>query len=56
MAFGGKLKWDKLEAKRACRIAIYRDGDIDAESEMLDEIKNGSSKIFSACDSLAALP
>lgn len=38
-AYGAQLEWDKLEAKRACRIAIYRDGDIDAESEVLVEIK-----------------
>lgn len=38
-AYGASLEWDKLEEKRACRIAIYRDGDIDADSETLVEIK-----------------
>lgn len=30
---------EKLEAKRACRIAIYIDGDIDVDSEKLAKIK-----------------
>lgn len=38
-SFGNELAWEKLDAKRACRIAIYRDGDIDADSETLEEIK-----------------
>lgn len=38
-AYGVELEWEKLETKRACRIAIYLDGDIDAESEKLVEIK-----------------
>ena len=38
-AYGAELEWEKLETKRACRIAIYLDGDIDAESEKLVEIK-----------------
>jgi Domain of unknown function (DUF4268) len=38
-AYGAELEWDKLETKRACRIAVYRDGDIDAESEALVDIK-----------------
>lgn len=37
--FSNKLEWEKLEAKRACRIAIYRDGDIDADTEVLAEIR-----------------
>jgi hypothetical protein len=38
-AYGVALEWEKLEAKRACRIAIYIDGDIDVDSEKLAEIK-----------------
>jgi hypothetical protein len=38
-AYGATLEWEKLEAKRACRIAIYIDGDIDVDSEKLAEIK-----------------
>lgn len=38
-AYGSTLDWEKLEAKRACRIAIYIDGDIDVDSEKLMEIK-----------------
>lgn len=38
-AYGSILEWEKLEAKRACRIAIYIDGDIDVDSEKLAEIK-----------------
>lgn len=38
-AYGAELEWEKLETKRACRIAIYLDGDIDADSEKLVEIK-----------------
>lgn len=36
---GQELSWERLEARRACRIAMYRDGDIDAPSETLEEIK-----------------
>lgn len=38
-AYGTALEWEKLETKRACRIAIYTDGDIDSDSEKLAEIK-----------------
>ena len=38
-AYGSALEWEKLETKRACRIAIYIDGDIDVDSEKLAEIK-----------------
>ncbi|RXT46476.1 hypothetical protein B6S44_27140 [Bosea sp. Tri-44] len=41
-SFGSPLSWEKLESRRACRIAIYRDGDIDAETELLNEIKSWS--------------
>lgn len=38
-AFGESLVWERLDTKQACRIATYRDGDIDADSESLAEIK-----------------
>lgn len=38
-ACGSGLTWEQLEAKRACRIAIYRDGHIDDESETLAQIR-----------------
>jgi hypothetical protein len=38
--FNGELSWEKLENKRACRIAVYRDGSIDQDSAALADIKN----------------
>jgi hypothetical protein len=38
--FGSELNWERLDSKRACRIALYRDGDIEADSENLAVIKN----------------
>lgn len=38
-AMGTELTWERLDAKRACRVAIYRAGRIDASSEELEEIK-----------------
>jgi hypothetical protein len=38
-AFGSELSWERLDNRRACRIALYRDGDIDADSETLADIK-----------------
>jgi len=38
-AFGSDLEFEKLDSKRACRIAVYRDGDIDIESEELIEVR-----------------
>lgn len=36
--FGCELDWEKLDEKRACRIAIYRDGSISNDTETLAEI------------------
>lgn len=38
--FGSPLSWERLETRKGCRVAIYRDGDIDAESDVLAEIRN----------------
>ena len=38
-AFGSTLEWERLDAKRACRIAIYRDGSIDDDTESIEDIK-----------------
>lgn len=34
-----ELQWERLDAKRACRIAVYRDGDIDVDSDGITEIR-----------------
>lgn len=39
-ALGCELSWERLDSRRACRIAVYRDGDIDADSETLAGINN----------------
>jgi Domain of unknown function (DUF4268) len=36
---GQELAWERLDNRRACRVAIYRDGEIDAETETLGEIR-----------------
>ena len=38
-AVGEELQWERLDSRRACRVAIYRDGDIDADSQTLAEIR-----------------
>lgn len=40
--FGEKLEWERLDEKRACRIAIYRDGSIEDDPEKLKEIREWS--------------
>jgi hypothetical protein len=37
LAFGEPLSWELLDAKRACRIAIYRNGSIDDSADMLED-------------------
>ena len=37
--YGASLSWEKLEEKRACRIAAYREGSIDDDSEALEDIQ-----------------
>ncbi|WP_342709447.1 DUF4268 domain-containing protein [Bradyrhizobium sp. B124] len=37
--FGSKLTWERLDERRGCRIATYHDGNIDADSEQLAEIR-----------------
>lgn len=38
-SYGEELSWERLDDKRASRIAIYRNGSIDDDSETLEEIK-----------------
>jgi hypothetical protein len=38
--FGEPLSWEKLEDRRACRIAIYRDGTIDDAPDKLDAYRS----------------
>jgi len=37
--FGQPLEWERLEEKRACRVACYRDGNVEDASEKLEEIQ-----------------
>ncbi len=37
--YGSTLEWERLDDKRASRIAIYRDGAIESSEEVLSEIK-----------------
>lgn len=37
--FKTKLAWEKLDERRACRVAIYRAGRIEDDQERLDEIR-----------------
>ena len=38
-SIGNELTWERLDHRRACRIALYRDGDIDVDSETLANIR-----------------
>lgn len=37
--FGEPLEWEKLESRHAARIAVYREGSIDADESTLDDIR-----------------
>ena len=38
-AFGEPLEWEALDGKRACRIAVYRDGSIEDSADSLEEYR-----------------
>ena len=40
--FGSELSWEKLEDKRSSRIAIYRDGSIEDDTETIEQIMSWS--------------
>ena len=37
--FGNKLEWERLDDRRACRVAVYREGRIDEDAAKLSELK-----------------
>ncbi|OGG03052.1 MAG: hypothetical protein A3F83_07025 [Candidatus Glassbacteria bacterium RIFCSPLOWO2_12_FULL_58_11] len=37
--YGSKFEWDRLDEKQACRIAIYREGSIEGDTQALDSIR-----------------
>lgn len=39
-SIGCPLSWERLETSRACRVAVYREGDIETDSETLSSIKS----------------
>lgn len=41
-SFGQEFSWERLDNKRASRIAVYREGHIDSQQTVLDEIRNWS--------------
>lgn len=38
-AVGGSLQWDRLDSRRACRIALYHDGSINGSPEELAKLR-----------------
>jgi len=42
--YGSELSWERLDNRRSCRIAIYRNGDINSDSTTLEEIKKWAIK------------
>ena len=52
-AFGGTLTWEPLPGKRACRVAVYRDGDvlhIDQHDEYVDWFLDTSARLRTALE------
>jgi len=41
-SYGSPLEWERMDEKKACRIAIYREGSIEEDSNALNEIKDWS--------------
>jgi len=39
---GAPLSWERLDAKRACRVALYHEGSITGATKQLDELRNWS--------------
>jgi hypothetical protein len=37
--FGEELGWERLDDKRACRIAVYRTGSIEDDTQILADIE-----------------
>ncbi len=40
--FGESLSWERLDERRACRIAVYREGTIESSAAILDELRRWS--------------
>lgn len=40
--FGERLSWERLDDRRACRIAVYREGSIEVPTAMRDELRKWS--------------
>jgi hypothetical protein len=38
-AFGSTFEWERLDDKRSCRIALYRDGSIESPDSELEQIR-----------------
>jgi len=38
--FGEELSWEKLDERRACRVAAYRTGSIEDDQQQLAEIRH----------------
>lgn len=38
-AFGEELSWERMNGRKACRVAIYRSGSIDQNPQILEEVR-----------------